>query len=186
MQSYLVLLLATIGISHSQVIHTGKCPQVQPLQNFDAASYLGTWYESQRYLMVFEIGTRCNSATYSLNTNGSVDVLNKCIFNIGGITQIIQGTANLVGDGVGQLDVYFPTQNAEANYYVIGSDYKNWAAVFSCRELPLNLHSRFAWVLTRERDASEEHIAAARAALESQSLETSPLNTVNHENCGSI
>ena len=50
---------------------------VQPVSGFDASKYMGTWYELARIDHRFEKGLTQVSATYSLNADGSVTVLNR-------------------------------------------------------------------------------------------------------------
>ncbi|MCD2167831.1 lipocalin family protein [Comamonas koreensis] len=52
-------------------------PGVQPVSNFDASKYMGTWYELARLDHRFEKGLTQVTATYSLNSDGSVTVLNR-------------------------------------------------------------------------------------------------------------
>ncbi|GAB2804776.1 lipocalin family protein [Comamonas piscis] len=50
---------------------------VQPVSGFDASKYMGTWYELARIDHRFEKGLTQVTATYSLNADGSVAVLNR-------------------------------------------------------------------------------------------------------------
>ncbi|MEG0113024.1 MAG: lipocalin family protein, partial [Comamonas sp.] len=50
---------------------------VQPVSGFDASKYMGAWYELARIDHRFEKGLTQVSATYSLNADGSVTVLNR-------------------------------------------------------------------------------------------------------------
>jgi len=48
------------------------------VKEVDINRYLGTWYEITRYEHYFERGCVDVSATYSLNADNAIDVLNKC------------------------------------------------------------------------------------------------------------
>ncbi|MGE8492468.1 MULTISPECIES: lipocalin family protein [Comamonas] len=50
---------------------------VQPVSGFDASKYMGTWYELARIDHRFEKGLTQVTASYSLNADGSVTVLNR-------------------------------------------------------------------------------------------------------------
>jgi len=50
---------------------------VQPVGNFDISRYLGRWYEVARIDQRFEKGLVRTRAEYSLNSNGSVQVVNR-------------------------------------------------------------------------------------------------------------
>jgi apolipoprotein D and lipocalin family protein len=56
---------------------TGMPESVKPVSNFKLDRYLGKWYEIARLDHSFERGLDNVSATYSLNEDGSVKVLNR-------------------------------------------------------------------------------------------------------------
>lgn len=56
---------------------TGMPKSVKPVNNFELDRYLGKWYEVARLDHSFERGLDNVSATYSLNEDGSVKVLNR-------------------------------------------------------------------------------------------------------------
>jgi apolipoprotein D and lipocalin family protein len=51
--------------------------KVKPVDNFDLNRYLGKWYEIARLDHSFERGLSKVTAEYTLNANGSVNVLNR-------------------------------------------------------------------------------------------------------------
>ena len=67
--------LAFLGVSNA-TISVGKCATPALQEKFDAASYLGTWYEQVRDKgMLFE-SYDCDQARYSLKSDGNIAVLN--------------------------------------------------------------------------------------------------------------
>ncbi len=50
---------------------------VQPVSGFDASKYMGTWYELARIDHRFEKGLTQVTASYNLNADGSVTVVNR-------------------------------------------------------------------------------------------------------------
>ena len=50
---------------------------VTPVENFELARYLGTWYEIARLDHSFERGLSCVTAEYSLREDGGVRVVNR-------------------------------------------------------------------------------------------------------------
>ncbi len=50
--------------------------KAQPVNQFDVNRYMGTWYELARFDYRFEKDLDNAMAQYSLNTDGSVDVVN--------------------------------------------------------------------------------------------------------------
>nr|XP_036220881.1 apolipoprotein D-like [Bactrocera oleae] len=156
--SLIVLVSAKMVVS--QVVRGGLCPSdIQTVQDFDAEAYLGRWYEYSKYPFIFEAGGRCIQAEYGALTNDSVTVQN---------TQIsILIFAALAGD---------------ADYWVLGTDYKNYAVVYSCSNL-LVAHSVVVWILTREAEPSEDIIKEAENILTSQSISLRPLILTDQTGC---
>jgi apolipoprotein D and lipocalin family protein len=52
-------------------------PGVEPVRGFDAARYMGVWYEIMRLDHSFERGLTKVTATYALREDGRVSVLNR-------------------------------------------------------------------------------------------------------------
>lgn len=50
----------------------------EPHKRVDLKQYLGRWYEIARYEQGFQKGCEGVTADYSLRTDGSIDVLNRC------------------------------------------------------------------------------------------------------------
>ena len=56
---------------------TGLPDDVEPVVGFDSERYLGTWHEIARLDHSFERNLERVTATYGLNGDGSISVLNK-------------------------------------------------------------------------------------------------------------
>ncbi|XP_050319803.1 apolipoprotein D-like [Bactrocera neohumeralis] len=152
-----------------------KCLQ-QSLQ------YLGVWYEYSKYPFVFEAGGRCIQAEYGALTNDSVSVLNSQI-SIFNERSTISGVAKIVGPG--KLSVRFngiASIAGSANYWVLGTDYDNYAVVYSCKK-QLFTHSENVWILTRERVPSDDIVKKASAVLVSQGVSLDPLTVTDQSGC---
>ncbi|WP_320033849.1 lipocalin family protein [Halarcobacter sp.] len=55
-----------------------KDPRIQSVDNLDLQEYLGKWYEIARYEHFFEKNCKNVSATYSINENKNIKVINRC------------------------------------------------------------------------------------------------------------
>lgn len=81
---------------------------VEPVSGFDAGRYMGQWHEIARLDHRFERGLEQVTATYSLNQDGTVAVLNKGYNPAKGEWSQAEGTAKFVGaQDVGALKVSF-------------------------------------------------------------------------------
>ncbi len=99
---------------------TGGCSSDEPLPTIaelDVERYMGKWYEIARLPNRFEENLECVTATYTLKSNGKVDVLNKGIDTADNNTPSeANGTARMPDKDVpGQLKVVF--------FWPFGGDY---------------------------------------------------------------
>lgn len=102
MRRYLVMLLALLGGC------TGTPDGLTPVDNFDANRYLGTWYEIARLDHRFERGLEQVTAHYSLNSDGSIKVINRGYDPKQRRWQQAEGTAKFIDSPtVGHLKVSF-------------------------------------------------------------------------------
>ena len=113
---YLVLLsMASIS--------SGMTAQDLPtVDRVDIRKYSGTWYEIARLPNSFEKGLECVTATYTLKSNGKIEVLNKGYSAKKDKFQTAKGTA-LVPDPAypGRLKVTF-FWPFYGNYYIMELD----------------------------------------------------------------
>ena len=98
----------------------------------DLNRYLGKWYQIAALPQLFSYNTKCVTAEYSLNSDGSVKVVNKQVTQ-DGTPQSIEGKATVEpNSGNSKLRVgFFGQQPASSNYWIveIADDYSY--AVFS-------------------------------------------------------
>lgn len=94
---------------------------VQPVA-FDPARYLGTWYEIVRFDHRFERGLEQVTATYALNPDGTIAVVNRGVRSDTGEVREARGTARfLQGRDTASLGVTFQWP-FEGGYHVIRLD----------------------------------------------------------------
>ncbi|XP_050510924.1 apolipoprotein D [Diabrotica virgifera virgifera] len=163
-------------------IPVDKCPEVSVEQNFNAAAYLGKWYEQQKYPIIWELGAKCVTANYSLNSDGTVKVYNQQI-NILGQKEDITGEARLDSDkGEAKLLVTFHNPEVTAPYWVLSTDYENYAVVLSC-DTVLGITGETVWILTRAQNPSQDIIDAALDVVKKNNLSESLLIKTDQETC---
>lgn len=86
----------------------------------DLNRYLGKWYQIAALPQVFSFNAKCVTAEYSLNSDGSIKVLNKQI-NQNGTPSEITGKATVEpNSGNAKLRVgFFGQQPAASNYWIV-------------------------------------------------------------------
>lgn len=72
-----LLFLSIIGISFGQIPSIGFCPDYLPMANFDMESFLGKWYEAERYFTFSEVTSRCVVTDYARAPSGRIYVSNE-------------------------------------------------------------------------------------------------------------
>lgn len=114
------------------------------VQRVDLERYLGRWYEIARLPNEFEVDCVGVTATYSLNTDGTVKVVNRCRKGkLDGPEDVAEGTAAVVDTATNaKLSVTFFWPFA-GDYWVIDlADDYSWALVGEPS-------GRYLWILAR-------------------------------------
>lgn len=148
---------------------------VRPVSSFDINRYLGKWYEIARLDHSFERGLSDVSATYSLQDDASVKVLNRGYDTRNQTWKEAVGRALFIGDpGTASLKVSF-FGPFYGGYHVIALDQENyrWSLVAG--------PSRdYLWILARERTLPAEVRDALVSKAQSLGFATEQLIWVEH------
>lgn len=115
----------------------------EPVENFDLQRYLGKWYEVARFDFAFEKNLSQVTADYSLNVDGSVNVINRGFNHAKNEWQQAEGRARFRGDpSVGALEVsFFGPFYGGYNILALDEDYQY--ALVSGNNL------NYLWILSR-------------------------------------
>ncbi|KAG7310788.1 hypothetical protein JYU34_003609 [Plutella xylostella] len=186
-KSIAVFLVGFVSLrqSYAQVPLFGACPDVAVKPDFNPNRYLGKWYEAERYFAFFELGGKCVTANYGEKDNGMITVVNKQLSVFSGVKSMIEGEANQVSrSDVGKLAVRFPSLpfNFAAPYWIIDTDYDNYAVVWSCNDYGI-IHTENAWILTRERNPQLTVLEKAYSVLDKNRLNRAYLTRTDQSNC---
>ncbi|XP_050088550.1 apolipoprotein D-like [Anopheles aquasalis] len=155
------LLLATVAVwpSIGQRIVNQLCPDPASrpvVQYFDLERYVeGRWYEILRYEQYFEKDCDCGYATYTPQTDGSVKVENCC-------ERLPNTTVKCsIGKAVvsfpdqfpleGKFNVTFGGPPNNSNYWIMETDYDNFAVIYYCKNISDSKSAEAAWVLSKQR-----------------------------------
>lgn len=141
-----ILCLMLLGMCGCAQIPQG----VVAITGFDVQRYLGTWYEIARLDHSFERGLINVIATYSLNDNGSLRVVNRGFDPKRNKWKQAEGRAYFVSrPDIGSLKVSF-FRPFYGGYNILDLDKKNYSYVLICG----NSRS-YLWILAREPQLSE-------------------------------
>ncbi|XP_075969086.1 apolipoprotein D-like [Anticarsia gemmatalis] len=176
----------SLRLCRAQIIMPGSCLDIKAMDNFDASRYLGRWYEAEKYFFVFEFGGKCITADYTAKEKGVIGVVNKQTSILSGVQSEIRGQAVQTNkdSNEAKLAVSFPSlpYNVEAPYWVIDTDYDTYSVVWSCYEFG-PLHTRNAWILTRERNPPVEVMEKAYSVLDKNHISRAYLIRTNQREC---
>ncbi|XP_038587905.1 apolipoprotein D-like [Micropterus salmoides] len=178
----LVMLHLTAAAADAQTFQGGNCPQPSVQEDFNVTKYMGTWYEIEKLPAVFERG-KCNQATYSPLTDGTVSVHNSELLSNGKINSI-EGVAKVQNSTQPAiLGVSFFKGVPDAPYWVLSTDYQSYALVYSCSDYLGFFHIDFAWILARTRVLTEDVIGKLHERLASAGVNTNRLTVTDQTGC---
>lgn len=112
----------------SRAVMTRVPAGITPVTGFQVDRYMGQWYEIARLDHRFERGMTDVSASYALNDDGTVRVVNRGLKN--GQWKSVEGTARFLGDpATASLAVtFFPGFPGGYHVFALDPDYR-WAVV---------------------------------------------------------
>jgi apolipoprotein D and lipocalin family protein len=147
---------------------------VQPISGFDASRYMGRWYEVARLPNRFEKNLEQITATYALQDDGSVQVVNRGFDTKKNEWRDIVGRAKFVGPSdVAALKVsFFGPFYGGYNVVDLDPGYKNALVVGPNRS--------YLWILSREPQPPAEVIERLKRKADELGFDTRSLVYARH------
>lgn len=165
----LLMCLALFAATASARQVDRPCQPITIREGLDVVRYLGLWFELERFESPFQVGFECVTANYNLNPDGSVRVANEGLTPAGNFFQQIGRAVISFPDETplrAQLNVsFFDMPNDRSNYWVLSTDYINYALVFSCEDLPNERSNESFWYLSRTTEYPTSSIITDRGLL---------------------
>jgi apolipoprotein D and lipocalin family protein len=150
---------------------------VEAIKGFDAQRYMGVWYEIARLDHSFERGLINVSATYSINKDGSVKVINRGFDSARKIWKEAEGKAYFIeGPDVGRLKVSF-FGPFYGGYNIIELDKQDYSYVLICGN-----DRSYLWILARQPVLDEVIKTALVKKAKDLGFNTDELIYVQHDN----
>ncbi len=168
-------ILPALFLLLSACASTSPPPGVTPVSPFDISRYEGRWYELARLDHSFERGMTDVSATYTLQPDGTVRVLNRGFDTASGRWKEVIGKARFTGaPDVASLKVSF-FGPFYGGYHVAALDPNyRWALV-------LGPDTSYCWILARDKQISDSDMKQIVAQAQRLGVDSASLIWVSHE-----
>lgn len=135
-----------------------ECPSnIKAVENFDLKKYLGKWFEIKKYNQSFKDHKECVHYELLQENDGSIRFL-KSILNRKNVeTNFISLSFPNESPVSGKLSVSSTKEFSKSNYWILDTDYLNYAIAYDCED-DLEKHSSevVVWILSRTPSLSEE------------------------------
>jgi apolipoprotein D and lipocalin family protein len=176
--------LAAILAGAAMVLGAAACspakkagqPPLQVVPFVDLERYQGNWYEIARYPNRFQKGCVGSSATYTLNSDGTVSVLNRCFDgSFAGKLRSVRGKARVADKETNarlKVTFFWPFRG---DYWIIdlGKDYEYAVVGHPDRA--------YLWILSRTKTMDDEVYNAVLGRLKVQGYDITRLIKTEQE-----
>lgn len=153
-----------------------KYPALEVVPYVDIKRYTGVWYEIARYPHKFQDDCLGSKATYTLNDDGYITVLNECYKKTNGVEiKFVKGKAWIVDNKSNaklKVSFFWPFTG---DYWIIelGKNYEYAVVGHSER--------KYLWILSRTKNMDEELYKEILARLREKQYDTSKLIKTEHK-----
>ena len=149
---------------------------VVAVKGFEVQRYLGTWYEIARLDHSFERGLVNVTATYSLNEDGSMRVVNRGYDPRQNRWKEAEGRAHFIsGSDLGRLKVSF-FGPFYGGYNILEIDERNYSYALICGN-----NRSYLWILARQPELSQDVMDSLTQKANYLGFDTDALIYVQHK-----
>ncbi|XP_068196919.1 apolipoprotein Da, duplicate 1 [Antennarius striatus] len=182
MKSSFVMVFAFIlPIIRAQVPHWGPCPEPSVQLAFNLKQFMGRWFEIAKLPAQFEKG-RCIEDNFTLTTENSFRVSS---------SEVLKGEIRKIdGTGVVQdpkhpakLGMSYSYVLPYSPYWILSTDYVNYALVYSCTDILRIFHVDFAWIMGRTRTLPEATVWKAKETFMNNNIDVSRMTATKQQGC---
>jgi apolipoprotein D and lipocalin family protein len=163
------LFAALTGCAHLVNRHpVGNHSVPQPAKSVDLQRYLGQWFEIARYEQSFQKGCTGVSADYSLRSDGSINVVNRC-----------RRPNGKWDEARGRAKVVDRTTNAKLKVSFFGPFYGDYWVLDHADDYSWSIvgepSGRYLWILARSATPAESKVAELIGRAKTMGYDTSML-----------
>lgn len=170
-----------MSFSSAQIFGAGSCPKVNSTASFTIDRFLGKWFEISAFPYFYSVGSSCVTWSFDHLENGTLSLMT--FQHRLGLDEYSSAKCELVRPGVFLVSYpYSVIPRADSDYYVIGTDYENYAVLFSCSNT-FFFKAQNAWILSRKSVLEESLLEEAKSYLKAEGISTSFLVSTT-QTCG--
>lgn len=146
--------------------------ELETVPHVDLQRYLGKWYDIAHFPQAFQSGCSCTTAEYSLNDDGTLQVVNTC--NKDGKMKISKGVAKVKDKGINAklaVTFFWPFTG---KYWIIdlARDY-SYAVVG-------HPNRNYLWILSRTKELDAKTYSEILSRVKSKGYDLSKLEKTVH------
>ncbi|OQV22484.1 putative Apolipoprotein D [Hypsibius exemplaris] len=199
--TFVVSMLATFtAVLEAQVPMWGACPTIETVPDFDINRYMGKWFEVEAYFHFFELGLSCITSEYTIRPSvghGAHPAI--AVQNVGyswmHASEIASEGEAYIPDPTrapAKLKVNFPNVTgtagvADADYWILDTDYENYAVVWSCTAMEVFgasfMNAQTLWILGRTPKLPEILLDVLKTRLKEKGINPTGLVRQDHDSC---
>jgi len=192
MKIWLIYFSATILLISGHEVHTGKCPDLAPMNNFNWEKFSdGIWYVTEK----FDTNSRCLTYEFKTNSLGykSIEQINQIPYtNKLGIDNHYIYTGKLYTPQESmpsKMVVKFPLNLiGSASFTVLDTDYENYGMICTCQDMNLLVtyaHRRSCSILHRTSNGDHSSTSAKMKNLLNSQVEdgSHDFDRIPHSGC---
>jgi len=142
-----ILMILLVGLFFAGC--SKKYPHLDTVQSVDIRKYKGTWYEIARFEHFFEKGCKNVTATYKLEKDGDIKVINRCVKIEDNQEKEATGIAYAIDETNAKLKVSF-FRPFYGDYWIIDLDENYKYALVGTPS------RKYLWILSRDKTISED------------------------------
>ncbi|XP_031641229.1 apolipoprotein D-like [Contarinia nasturtii] len=179
-------VLVLVHTINGHTYHSGECPSVAPMPDFDMKKFLGIWYAIQKTstassCLIYNVTRGEEPGEYFIE-----QVSQHFALGLTPLKHEYSYTGQLtapIPELPAKMRVKFPLNPiGESDFTIFMTDYETYAGIFTCQKVTF-AHRQSATLLSRTRDLDKLYVDKMRTRLGSFNVDPYDLSIINQTGC---